>query len=419
MPLRHRVFIFVLVVLGALGPLVLYAVTLGRAPSVTPVEAQRILEGSGAVIVDVTSPALDVAMPHFLAIPLPVILELRGPQEMPAVLRDRTLLLLCPGGLQSAEAARHLQAIGVRNAFSVRGGWQEWIAAAPDCPAAVRFTRTPTADATIPMFRPATPLEQFAAVFTFFGLKFFYTLISGALIVILWRQRAPDLAALRWSMVAFFVGEACCFINVMVFFEDSMLLEHLHGVGMVLTFAFAIWAMLEFLDGRVVHVSDSARCGAVGLCLGCVKHRPGFCGSRRVFLLLIPATALLACVPLCASFRHNSYNTRIYGVLHNYSHNAVHQLYELRVLPVMALGVLGAAMVVLLWWERHPTPVTKILFAAAAGALGFSFFRMFLVAGFIDNLVWSDAWEETTELMYVGFVAAVLFIFRRALLVRG
>ena len=66
--------------------------------------------------------------------------------------------------------------------------------------------------------------------------------------------------------------------------------------------------------------------------------------------------------------------------------------------------------------ERRPVVVSKILFSAAVGAMGFSLLRLMLVAPFSDNQVWFAFWEETTELIYVGLIGAVLALFQRGLL---
>jgi hypothetical protein len=201
----------------------------------------------------------------------------------------------------------------------------------------------------------------------------------------------------------------------MAFFEDSILLEHLHSIGMVLSLAFAAYALLEGLDIRLVHFSDDVRCAAAGLCRACIKYSDVACGLRRMFLFLIPATAILAAIPLFSSFRETTYNTRIFGILHSYRHPVIHQFYELRFLPAAALILLAACFIVLYFFEHRTVPVSKILFSAAVGAAGFSYFRLFLVASFIDSQVWFAAWEETTELLFVGVIAGTLLIFGRSL----
>jgi hypothetical protein len=237
-----------------------------------------------------------------------------------------------------------------------------------------------------------------------------------AIVVWLWHRKEVDLSAIRWSMLFFFVGEAFCFLNVMVFFEDSMLLEHLHSVGMVLSLGYASYALFEGLDGRLIHFSDDSRCAATGLCRVCDKRIPTVCALRRLFLLLIPATALLAAIPLFSEFREAVYNTRILGILHSYRHPVIHQFYELRYLPLAALVLLTASFATLWLLERRSVTRAKILYSAALGAIGFSLFRLLLVASFIDDQVWFVVWEETSELVFVGLVGGVLMVFARGLL---
>ena len=264
-------------------------------------------------------------------------------------------------------------------------------------------------------FRPSTPIEQFAAVATFFGVKLLYSAISAAAAILLFRRPDPDLRAIAWSMLFFFLGEACCFISVMVFHEKLLPLEHLHSLGMVLSLAFAAYATFELLDLRVLHYSDTRHCAAIALCRGCIKRGDPSCGLRQLFLFLIPATAAAATIPLFSNFRDTAYLTQIFRQPHIYSHPRIHQLYELRYLPLAAITLLAIAFFVLLFLERHPVPLTKILFSAALGAMGFSFLRLLLVATFIDNQVWFGAWEELTELLYVLLLTVPLLIFHRAI----
>ncbi len=135
-----------------------------------------------------------------------------------------------------------------------------------------------------------------------------------------------------------------------------------------------------------------------------------------MFLLLLPATAVLATLPLFSLFRSLAYNTRVLGVLHSYRHPVVHQLYELRYLPVLAMVLLGGCFATLSLIERRPLFYSKVLFSAALGAMGFSLLRLMLVAPFSDHQVWFAFWEEATELLYVGLIGAVLVFFRRGLL---
>jgi len=123
----------------------------------------------------------------------------------------------------------------------------------------------------------------------------------------------------------------------------------------------------------------------------------------------------MALIPLTGEFRLSTYNTRILGSAYTCIHPVVHQIYEARYLPAMAALLFLVALGVLLRHERYPVPWSKMLFAAGMGALGFSYFRFGLLAAFHDHPVWFSAWEEITELLYIGTVAGMLWVFRRGL----
>jgi len=265
-------------------------------------------------------------------------------------------------------------------------------------------------------YRPSPLLEQYVAVLSVFGLKFFYTSGATAIIVVLWRRTAADLAALRWAMICFFIGENCCLMNVVLCGDGSLPLEYLHNLGMVLTFAFTTYALLEGIDARLIHYSAAGRCAAAPLCRGCIKHADVPCGLRRIFLLLVPALALVAALPLFVAYRTTAYQTTIFGAPYTYQHPVVEQIYEWRLLPIAALLLLAACFLVLWLVERHPVPLSKILLAAAVGAMGFAFFRLLLVTAFIDDQVWFEFWEEATELLYVGVAGGLLLVYRHSLL---
>ena len=332
----------------------------------------------------------------------------RSPADLPEPLRGKRLLLLCAGGLRSARAAASLERAGV-DAVAVAGGWQAWVAAH-----APRRGEDPGAGRAF--FRETPRLAQAAAVFTFFGVKLAYTVIALALAAVLWRSRDSALASTRRAMLVFAAGECACAWNVLVLGDRSVLFEHLHSVSMVVSVALVMHALLDGLDARLVRFSDEGRCAALPLCRSCFKHAPVSCGLRWLFLAAVPALAVLAVVPAFSVLRPQAWNTRLFGLPFTYGHPIVHQVYELRFLPVAAVVLLVACGAVLALAERRPVPVAKALFSAALGAMAFSYFRLFLVAAFVDDQVWFGAWEETTELVYVCLVAAALAAFERGLL---
>lgn len=264
--------------------------------------------------------------------------------------------------------------------------------------------------------RDSPLLEQWAAVATGFVVKPLYTAVSLLLVVLLWRQTSADLTALRWALICFFVGENFCTANYIVYADRSVAFEYLHSYGMVLCFGLVTYALLEGTDRRLLQLSDpESRCAALGLCRRCSKHSDVPCGLQRVFAVLIPAVMIVALAPLCAELVPVSYNTTILGSFYNYSHPVVHQVFEVRYLPAVAVVLLLVSLALLQLKKHENVLWSKVFFAAGVGAMGFSFLRLVLFHAFRDNLAWFGVWEEVTELLFVLGVGAVLCVFRESL----
>ena len=420
-----RAAVIGLIVTGGVLPLLLYGWVFARVPVVSADEAQQRLEaGSDApvVLVDVRAPERFDAghLPAAKNWPYEAIRAVRSADDVPAEFRGRTLLTLCDSGLLSSLAARTLRERAGLQAISVRGGMQMWIAGTrASCPLSLCTMQSGSGEATGLPFRAMPPYEQWAAVAAGFVIKPLYMLGSLVLILTLRRCRSAALSSLRWGLIAFLAGEAMCAMNYLAYGETSALLEYLHSFGMVAAFGFTTHAVAAALDGRFIRYSDpDERCAAIPLCRGCIKYQDAPCGFRRLFLLLLPAFMVLSLLPLCATFVTTSYNTRILGTPYNYTHAVVHQLYEIRFLPVVAVVLFGASFGVLRFAERYPIPWSKMFFAAASGAISFSLFRAFLLGPFQENLVWFAFWEEATEFLYVAGAAAVLLVFRQGIFAR-
>lgn len=409
-----------LALLGGLPPVIAYWALVARVPTVTPEAAREILADPAAVLVDVRTPE-EFAANHLEAArnwPYAEIMATTSADQVPAEFRGKRLLVLCQSGVLSSLAARHLRWLGDVDVANVQGGMQAWVASGEKpCTLGLCRLRAATGQSEGLPMRESPLGEQWVAVLTGFVVKPLYTLISLALVVVLWRQRAPDLAALRWAMLSFFVGENFCAANYLVYQDRSVLFEYLHSYGMVLCFGLTLFALLEGLDRRLIRLSDpEGRCAAVGLCQRCIKHADVPCGLRRLFLFLIPAAMVVALAPLVAELVPVSYNTRIFGDFYNYSHPVVYQVYEVRYLPLAAMVLLAISLAILAWKQRNAVLWSKVFFAAGAGAIGFSFFRLVFFHAYRDNLVWFGAWEEITELLFVAAVALVLWVFRGSLL---
>ncbi len=272
-----------------------------------------------------------------------------------------------------------------------------------------------TGDATA--LRPMSLLHQWIVVITAFGVKPLYLLVSLGIVIVLWRRTEPDLTALRWGLIWFWVGEQACTANWLRYGGASAGLDYLHQFGMVTGFAFVAWSVMEGLDTRLIRFSAAKeRCAALSLCQRCIKYADEPCGFRRLFLFGVPAAAVIALLPLTVDFRLTSYYSEVLGSTVGYSHTMVSQWFELRLCPVLALLFFAASWLVLLFKRNDPVPWSKFLFAAGLGPLAFGTMRMALLGVFSEDLMWFDTWEEWTELLFVLGVAVVLWIFRHGLL---
>ena len=101
---------------------------------VDPVRADR-LRAEGALVVDIRSHANRVAEGEIPgAVPVErIVLDWRfdphGEHRMPGVTEDSTVIVVCNEGYASSLAARDLQALGLRNATDLVGGFRAWRAA--------------------------------------------------------------------------------------------------------------------------------------------------------------------------------------------------------------------------------------------------------------------------------------------------
>ena len=418
---RSRLIVLFVILAGALTPLAVYWFGFGMLPSVTPAQAKGTLltENLPAILIDIRKSA-DFACTHIDGAfnwPLEEILGLDSAQRIPAQFQEKTLLLICDGGFRSSIAVRHLTRLGIKNVKSVRGGMQEWIASANSPQGGVfeRFSDESGAKSQFP-FRQSPLYEQLAAIISGFVIKPTYTLLSLIIAIVLWRSKSADLAALRWSMVCFFIGENFCAANYYFFTDKSYLFEFLHSYGMLLAFGFATYAIVEGIDSRILMLSDPAkRCSAIGLCVKCIKYEDVSCGLRRTFLVITPALAIVALMPLFAGWHNVSYNTTIFGTFYNYSRRLIYQHFEMQFCPFAAMTMFVISLGILIFKKRNPLPMAKIFFAAGAGPLGFGLMRSTLTALYGTNLVWFAFWEEATEMMFILGVCFILWFFRHSL----
>jgi hypothetical protein len=259
--------------------------------------------------------------------------------------------------------------------------------------------------------------DQVVVVFTAFVIKPLYMLLSLILAWLLRKSLDPGLIALRWGLLAFFVGEAFCAVNYLIFQDQSYLAEYLHSFGMVVSFGFIGFALLEGLDIHVIQYGNpQKRCAFFGVCGSCIKTQPVLCRGRRLFQLVSLALSLFVFIPLITKITEISYNTYIFGTLYNYTWLKANQLFEMRYCPLVALTMFFCAFLVTQYSKEQLIPKQAyILLCAGLGALGFSLFRLFFGSIYAQNLAWAASWEELTELLLISIIAYILWLFRQRL----
>jgi rhodanese-related sulfurtransferase len=418
---RIRLMVSVIALTGCLVPLALYWLIYGQVAIITPPDAKNLLltENSGAILVDIRSADefdsahIDGAQ-HWLA---EEIFSLESKDQIPEQFHNKILLLICNAGVSSNTAAKHLTDIGVKKVMSIRGGLQEWIGNVSSPEGGV-FDRYKSASGEISTFpiRISPLYEMVLAVASGFGVKLGYTILSLIIAIVLWRSKSPDLAALRWSMVFFFLGENSCAVNYFVFTDKSYFLEYLHSFGMLLSFAFATYAIFEGIDSRVLMLSEpNKKCAALSLCRKCIKYENVPCGLKRTFFVIIPALILIAPIPFFADWNSTSYNTMIFGTFYNYTHSIIYQQFEHLYCPIAAMFFLTVSLLILLFKKIDPLPMAKVFFVAGIGPLGFGMFRSIFAGMYSQNMLWFNFWEEVTELLFIAGICFILWIFHQSL----
>ncbi|UCH92326.1 MAG: rhodanese-like domain-containing protein [Candidatus Aminicenantes bacterium] len=419
---RKRVLLYLMIVIGGIFPIVFYEIFMASAPTITPREALELLEkpGSNAVIVDVRTPQ-EFKDNHLYGAknwPYESIMALSSPKDVPGQFAGKHLLLLCNSGIKSSLAVRRLQKLGVTNVTNIHGGMQQWLASAK-APYSMEIYKIAkdSGETRNFVFREMPIYKQWIVIIYGFVIKPAYMLLSLVLIIILWGARSPDLKAIKWGLAFFLVGEAACSVNYYIFQNTSYLSEYLHSFGMVVSFGFITFALLEGMDRRIIKFSDmEQKCAALGLCRACFKYTEVPCGLKRLFLFFTLAGIVLAFIPLTGVPHWVSYNTHILGTLYNYSHPIIYQLFEFRLCPIIAILLFFIALFILLVKKEDPVTPAKVFFSGGIGYMSFGVLRFFLHASYRDDLLWSAFWEEATELVFVAAVGITLWIFRHKLL---
>lgn len=258
-----------------------------------------------------------------------------------------------------------------------------------------------------------TLAEQILIVTTGFVLKPLYQIISFVIVIMLWKETALDLSALRRGMIAFVIGENACALNYLLFNERSLFLEFFHTYGMLVCFGLVSYALMEAFDKRVFNFSNpSKKCVLLPLCRECYKYSNARCNLRLLFLFVIPSTAVMAALPLTASLGGTLYIGNVFGSHVIFGHSLLLQIIEVRYYPLLSLAFFGLSFLVLLSGRGNGFESSKVFYAMGIGPLGFSLMRFFFFWGYRENPLWADAWEEITEFLFIAFVLWIVIRIR-------
>jgi rhodanese-related sulfurtransferase len=325
----------------------------------------------------------------------------------------RPVVIVCRSDYRAALAYPVVRSHGFDRVFVLDGGILRWQREQ------LPVQTGPAAADDLPRTPPARTLswgQQLVAFLAGGVIKPTYMLLALVVAWALRRARAFDLRLLFHGVLWFFVGEAFCAVNY--YFHGPgwvQPIDLLHGAGMVAMSALIPWGLFRLLDDRVLHFSTPDKaCGVQRLCGRCWKRDAVRCGPHDVMLLLAPALALVALMPLSAELRPVSFVTEVFGSQVDYGLPTVNHFVELRVYPVVGSILLTAAFA-LLWGNARSIRRAEPVFFAGFGFMAYAAFRHLLVNAYRDELWWADFWEESTELLLVLFLGMLLVVFRRQL----
>ena len=416
----HITLMTVLILCGLLVPPVIYTMLFLQASSIAPENARNIIVNAKekSILIDVR-PAREFNSFHLenaINIPLDTIRADDKLSWQNRLKNREHIFLICSMGFLSARATQNLHKLGFLDAKNIEGGMDAWLAGGKRDP-----SREPILVRTSYGVRPGVSklefslFEQALISFAAFGIKPLYGLISLVLILALFKNRNTDAVALKWAMIAFFLGENACAVNFLFFDEQSKLMEYWHMCGMLVSFGLASYAFMVMLDTRVIGFTDKKeKCILLANCRQCYKYHPVACNLRLMFLYLIPAAAIMAGIPLSGELGSYFYLGEIFGSDVLFGHFLYQQIIEYRFCPLLSIVFLAISNFYLFKYREKALPVAKFYFAAALGPLFFGLMRFIMFEAYESNPLWAEAWEEITEFVFIGFILWMVWWWRGA-----
>lgn len=255
--------------------------------------------------------------------------------------------------------------------------------------------------------------EQLLICITAFGVKPLYELIAIIIVIKTWKDKDPGITALRYGLLAFFIGENCCALNYLLFNEGSFTLEHLHLYGMLLCFSFFMYSVLISLDQKILHYSLTDKpCRLQYFCKHCYKYSPVPCTITRIYKMFSVAMIVVTLLPVSTKLGSYFVAGDVFGSNVIFGHSIAQQLLETKIYPAFSILFFAASWSILYLEKEKGLKKAKIALSLGLGSIGFSFMRFIVFWGFDQNPIWANIWEETTELVFIFAVFYFLFIAR-------
>jgi len=255
-------------------------------------------------------------------------------------------------------------------------------------------------------------LDQLTVAVSGLAIKPLYMILSFIIIYRLRSAASRDLKFLRYGLIGFFAGEFICGVNYLAFGSSSNLLEIFHGLGMVWMWIFLPWFVFLFIDERIIYFSSpDKKCAFLRFCKRCDKKVPDGCRMRKFVFFIIPALIITALIPFTLPLDPYSYTLKIFNSEVLFKSTDILQNIEVRAYPFVAVLLLAGSAIVL----KLTKDITlwSYLFFPGFGFMTFSLFRFFFTFAFIYNPVWSNFWEEMTELLLIAGIMIFLQIFKK------
>lgn len=259
--------------------------------------------------------------------------------------------------------------------------------------------------------------DQLIVVLSGYVIKPLYMTLTCVLLYRLRSYSAKDMRFLKCGVAGFLVGESICAANYYISGSINFTLEILHGFGMVWALIFIPWSVYIFLDERIFHFSSTVkRCGMQPFCGSCGKHESSGCGMEKLIVYLTPALIILALMAFSHPLDPYQYSINVFDSTVLFVSSTLAQIIEIRAYSVVAIVLLLAGGFSLK--IKKDANLWACFFFPGFGFMMFSLFRFFLTFTFHANPVWSNFWEEMSELLLILSILVCMGIFRKQLSVK-